>query len=133
MVNPEADPNLCYKLAPDHMERGIQWYLDPVIAQLAALGTEYGTAHGEVAQALDSQAPGWFGGEGNGTVRAATTQFFAEVAEQLALLTADQNALHASLQDYRNRLQGHIDWARQHEQQCAARFTSLQSELGGAV
>lgn len=133
MVNPEADPNLCYTIAPDHMELSIQWYLDPVIRQLAALGTDYGTAHGEVTQARDSQAPGWFGGEGNGKVRPASTAFFGEVATQLEALTADQNALHASLQEYRNRLQSHINWARQYEQECVDRFTSLQSELGGGA
>ena len=133
MVNPEADPKLCYSIAPDHMERSIQWYLDPVIGQLAALGTEYGTAHGEVTQARDSQAPGWFGGEGNGSVRPATTEFLDAVARQLEGLTADQTALHASLQEYRDRLQGHIDWARQHEQECVDRFTAIQSDLGGAV
>jgi hypothetical protein len=133
MTNPEADPNLCYQLSPDHMELSIQWYLDPVIKQLVALGTEYGTAHGEVAQAVSGQAPGWFGGAGNDKVRPASTAFLSEVATQLEGLTADQNALHASLQEYRNRLQGHIDWARQHEQECADRFTSLQSELGGGV
>lgn len=133
MVNPEADPNLCYKIEPDHMEKGIEWYLDPVIEDLAELGKQYGSAHGEVTQARNSQAPGWFGGEGNGKVRPATAAFLGAVAAQLELLTADQNALHASLQEYRDRLQGHIDWARQHEQECAGRFTSLQTELGGAV
>lgn len=98
-----------------------------------ALGQEYGTAHGDVAQAVNSQAPGWFGGEGNGAVRPATTAFLGEVATQLEGLTADQNALHQSLQEYRNRLQSHINWARQHEQECADRFTLLQSELGGGA
>lgn len=132
-MNPEADPSKCYKLSPDHMELSMRWYLDPVIRQLASLQKEYGAAHTEVTQARDSEAPGWFGGEGNGSVRPATTAFLDQVVAQLGALATDQGSLAASLQEYRNALQGHIDWAREHEQECADRFTSLQRELGGVV
>jgi hypothetical protein len=48
----------------------------------------YSAAQGEVRSANASEAPGWFGGEGSGVVRAATNSFLGEVTHQLEQLAA---------------------------------------------
>jgi hypothetical protein len=91
----------------------------------------YAAAHSEVKAAHDCEAPGWFGGEGNGRVKPATSSFLDEVGVQLEQLVADQSALASSLANYRAFLLDHADWARTTDRLQADRFQQIQRELEG--
>lgn len=129
MPEPDDDPTKVYAISPDYMSRMIDLYLTPVVDELGELHRSYSDAHAEVKGAHASEALGWFGGEGHGEVKAATSSFLNEVGYQLEQLVADQNALASSLAGYRKFLQDHITWARQNDQLHADRFTALQREL----
>jgi hypothetical protein len=129
MPEPELDHTQVYQLTPSHMEVAIQEFLTPVIDRLAAIGTEYTAAHGEIKAAHDSETPGWFGGEGHGDIRLAVSSFLNEVEYQLSELVDDQNQLTASLTNYREGLLGHIDWAKQTEVKQVQRFQAITRQL----
>lgn len=129
MVAPENDPDKVYKLSPEHMTESIEIYLDPVIQDLQRLAVTYRAAHDEVKAAHDQEAPGWFGGEGNGHVRPAISSFLNEVTYQVGELVADQDELVASVQNYRALLQAHIDEAVRTDLAHADRFTAIHREL----
>lgn len=100
-----------------------------MVDDLGELRRSYSDAHAEVKSAHGSEALGWFGGEGHGQVKAATSSFLNEVGYQLEQLVADQSGLAWSLAGYRKFLQDHIAWARQHDQPQADRFLAIQREL----
>ena len=129
MTEPDNDPTRVYAISPDYMERMIDWYLTPVIDKLGQLGTGFAEAHGEVKSAHDNQTPGWFGGEGHGDVKAATSSFLNEVGHQLEQLVGDQRALASSLTEYRTKLRNHITWARDTDNQQADNFRSIERHL----
>ncbi|OLF19544.1 hypothetical protein [Actinophytocola xanthii] len=118
-----------YALEPRALENGIGWFLDPVIEGLRGIDGLYAAARDEVVAAHASERPGWFGGEGTGEVRAASSSFLNEVAWQLQLLAGDQSELLASLRDYRSVLIGHIAWARETDGRAAERFRAIERDL----
>jgi hypothetical protein len=128
-VAPKPGPNGVYALNPEHMKRGIELYLDPVIRDVEQLSASYTQAHDEVVAAHSTQAAGWFGGEGNGEVRPATSSFLNEMEWQLRQLAEDQRQLAASLQEYRNALQKHIQGAVAWDSENAERFHAIQRDL----
>lgn len=129
MVAAENDPSQVYKLAPDHMEESIKWYLVPVKDRLRAIAGTYQAAHDQAQAAHDQETPGWFGGEGHGHVRPATSSFLNEVSYQLGELAGDQDKLATSLQSYHDMLVAHIKEARERDQGHADNFTAIHREL----
>lgn len=131
MTDPETDPAQYYRLTPTHMEEGIRVFLSPVVGRLTALGAGFAESRDAIKAAHDNQTPGWFGGEGSGEVKPATSSFLNEVTYQLDQLVADQNSLTESLTQYREFLLGHIDWARETEVKHTERFTAIARDLDG--
>jgi hypothetical protein len=129
MTAPENDPDKVYTLSPEHMMQGIEIYLDPVVRDVQRIAGTYRAAHDEVSAAHSQEAPGWFGGEGNGHVRPAISSFLNEVVYQVSELVVDQDQLAASVQNYRQTLQAHIDQAVQTDLMHANRFTAILREL----
>jgi hypothetical protein len=129
MVAEENDPNKVYMLSPDHMEESIRWYLVPVKDRLRAIAGTYQAAHDQAKAAHDEETPGWFGGEGHGHVRPATSSFLNEVSYQLMELASDQDRLATSLQAYHDMLMAHIKEARDRDQAHADNFTAIHREL----
>jgi hypothetical protein len=129
MGAPGAGREPDFALDPDLLEDGIKWFLDPVIHALTKLERDYATAHAEVAAAHASETPGWFGGEGNGEVRSASSSFLNEVAWQLQQLSDDQTELLASLRDYRAVLASHATWAKETDERAAERFRAIERDL----
>lgn len=129
MVAAENDPNQVYMLSPDHMEESIKWYLVPVKDRLRAIAGTYQAAHDEAKAAHDRETPGWFGGEGHGHVRPATSSFLNEVSYQLGELAADQDKLATSLQGYHDMLMAHIKEARERDEGHAENFRAINREL----
>lgn len=123
------DPNDMYMLAPDHMEESIRWYLVPVKDRLRAIAGIYQAAHDQARAAHDEETPGWFGGEGHGHVRPATSSFLNEVAYQLGELAADQDKLATSLRGYHDMLMTHIKEARERDEAHAENFRAIHREL----
>lgn len=127
MTEPGPPPD--YALNPDTLETGIALYLDPLIADLGVVRDSYASAHAEIATAHATEAPGWFGGEGNGDVRAASSSFLNEVEWQLQRVAGEQTELVASLQEYAAFLRAHIQWARETDQKHADNFHAIHREL----
>src|SRR4051794_7254953 len=102
MPEPDDDhaPHVDYAIDPQNLEQGIKWYLTPVIKRLDENNQSYSEAHSDVATAHDNEAPGWFGGEGNGRVRMATSSFLNALEWQLRQLVQDQTELATSLHEY---------------------------------
>ncbi|GAB3442510.1 hypothetical protein [Actinophytocola sediminis] len=130
-MDEDDDPTKVYKISPGYMEQMIEWYLTPVINKLGELRDGYTEAGAEVRAAHGNETPGWFGGEGNGEVKAASSSFLSEVSSQLEQLVADQSGLASSLTEYRAFLLNHADWARKQDQLHADRFAAIQRELEG--
>jgi hypothetical protein len=129
MGAPDAGPDPDYALDPDRLEVAIEWFLTPLINDLARLAKSYAAAHVEVGDAHASEMPGWFGGEGNGEVRSASSSFLNEVTWQVQQLADDQTQLLASLRDYRSMLVRHIAWARETDERVAERFRAIERDL----
>lgn len=126
---PKPGPNGVYALNPDHMKQGIDWYLTPVITELKEISAAFAQAHDEMATAHSSQAAGWFGREGNGEVRPATSSFLNEMEWQLRQLSEDQANLAGSLEEYKTALLNHIQEAVAWDGQNAERFRAIQRDL----
>ncbi|HEX6353852.1 hypothetical protein [Actinophytocola sp.] len=129
MAAPENDPDKVYKLSPEHMEESIELYLDPVIQELRRIAGIYRAAHDQARAAHVEETPGWFGGEGNGHVKPAISSFLNEVTFQVSELVGDQDELVASLQNYRDMLQAHINQAVQNDLAHADQFIAIHREL----
>lgn len=126
---PEPGPQPDYALNPGALEVGIKKYLEPAIKDLVEVSDSYTAAHTEVVTAHDTEAVGWFGGDGNGEVRTASSSFLNEAAWQLQQLAGDQAELLASLQEYMAFLRAHIQWATQTEQKIANSFRAIERDL----
>jgi hypothetical protein len=118
-----------YAINPPDMSRAIKWYLKPVVEKLAENSQSYDDAHAEVAAAHANEAAGWFGGEGNGRVRTATSSFLNALEWQLRRLVQDQTELATSLAEYRTMLEGHVEWATSTDQTIADRFIAIGNDL----
>ena len=129
MPEPGQEPD--YALIPDALDKGIDKYLTPVIDDLAVISDGYTGAHGDVSSAHADEAVGWFGGEGNGEIRAATSSFLNEATWQLQQLAGEQAELLASLREYEAFLRSHIQWATQNEEKIANRFRAIERDLLG--
>jgi len=130
MPEPDVHPvQVDYAIDPTNMQQGITWYLEPVTKRLEENGRAYTDAHADIASAHQSEAPGWFGGEGNGRVRPATSSFLNAVEWQLRQLIQDQTELTASLLEYKAMLEGHIEWATGTDKAIADRFISIGNDL----
>lgn len=127
MTEPGPPPD--YALSPETLEDGIDAYLAPVIRDLVPVNDGYSSAHADVAAAHANEAPGWFGGEGNGEIRSATSSFLNEVAWQLQQLAGDQTELLGSLREYEAFLRSHITWARETDEKHAENFRAIHREL----
>jgi hypothetical protein len=128
---PEPGPQPDYAINPGALDSGIKTYLEPVVKDLAEVSASYASAHTEVATAHDNETVGWFGGEGNGEVRTATSSFLNEAAWQLQQLAGDQAELLASLREYEAFLRAHIQWATQTEQKIANSFQAIERDFFG--
>jgi hypothetical protein len=122
---PKAD----YAIQPKDVEDGIRRFLAPVISGLQNSRDSFAAAHSEVEAGRGDQGSGWFGGEGNGEVRAASNAFLEAVATQLAPLSDEQAELVTSLEEYEAGLRGHIDWIRTTEDRIANRFLAIERDL----
>lgn len=130
MPEPGQEPD--YALTPSVLDSNIEVYLKPVIADLGEVSASYSSAHAEVAAAHDNQSVGWFGGDGNGEVRTASSSFLNEASWQLQQLAGEQAELLASLQEYEAFLRSHTQWAAQNEEKIASRFRAIERDfLGG--
>lgn len=118
-----------YAIDTNSLEAGIQLYVKPVIDDLAAVSGSYTGAHADVANAHATTAAGWFGGEGNGDVRAASSSFLNEAEWQLQRLAAEQGELLTSLQEYVAFLRAHMQWATETDQKFASNFQSIHKDL----
>lgn len=118
-----------YAINTNTLEAGIQLYVQPVIDELTAVSGSYTGAHTDVANAHATTAAGWFGGEGNGDVRAASGSFLNEAEWQLERLATEQGQVLASLQEYVAFLRAHMQWATETDQKFASNFKSIHSEL----
>ncbi|MDQ3790447.1 MAG: hypothetical protein M3422_24825 [Actinomycetota bacterium] len=127
MTEPGPQPD--YALNPGTFEKGIDRYLEPVVRDLAAVSDSYSSAHVDVAAAHANETPGWFGGEGNGEIRSATSSFLNEAAWQLQQLAGDQAELLGSLREYEAFLRAHIKWARETDEKHAENFRAIHREL----
>lgn len=123
----QRDPD--YGVDPGGMKQSIEWYLDPVIKRVRTIDSGFSGAHEEISQAFQSQAQGWFSGEGNGTVRAACGSFLNETEWQLRQLVMEHTELAESLEEYRTALQTHIQGAKNRETAFANRFLAIEREL----
>lgn len=125
----EEDPSKVYAIHPDAMSRGIEWFLDPVIKRLVEIARGFTSAHAEVDAAHESEATGWFGGEGNGEVKWKSSSFLNACEWQLRQLSVEQAELVRSLEEYRAMLQGHIAWARETDEKNADNFRAIGRQL----
>ncbi|MBP2327471.1 hypothetical protein JOF56_007856 [Kibdelosporangium banguiense] len=126
---PQQDPD--YALDPDGMKQSIEWYLDPVIKRVREIDGGFKTAHDDVAKAYENEGGGWFGGEGNGVVRTASSSFFNETEWQLRQVLMEHTELAESLEEYKAALQTHIQGAKNRETVIANRFLAVDSHLQG--
>jgi hypothetical protein len=130
MPDPDTHPvQVDYAVDPPKMSQAIEWYLTPVVDTLADNSRSYSAAHDEVAAAHASEAPGWFGGDGNGRVRMATSSFLNALEWQLRQLVEDQTELATSVYEYRAMLQAHLEWATTTDQNIADRFNTIGNDL----
>jgi hypothetical protein len=129
MATPDSGPQPDYAIDPGGMRQGIQWYLAPVIEQLAKISSNYSAAHDEIKTAHDSQAPGWFGGHGNNEIQPVSSSFLNAAEWQLRQLVSDQAELHQSLADYKAMLEGHTAVAEDAEHRAASRFLAIDASL----
>jgi hypothetical protein len=118
-----------FALNPESLVEAIETYLTPVVIRLGEISPGYTTAHTEVATAHDTEAAGWFGGEGDGDVRSASSSFFNEVEYQLRWLAADYTDLAESLADYQTFLLEYAAQAREIDNNNAQRFHAIASQL----
>jgi len=118
-----------YGINPSKMARAIEWYLVPVVTRLDQNSQSYSEAHAEVAAAHASETPGWFGGEGNGVVRTASSSFLNALEWQLRQLVQDQTELATSLHEYKDMLEAHLEWATSTDQAIADRFNAIGNDL----
>jgi hypothetical protein len=125
----EQGPKPDYAITTATVSKGIEWYLDPVIADLEKVGGKFKSAHAEVAAAHDSEAAGWFPGEGNGRVRYASSSFLNAAEWQLRQLVAEQDELNQSIREYREALVGHLNWITNTEDKIASRFQAIARDL----
>jgi hypothetical protein len=131
MVESQAGQDPDYGLDPEGMTQSIEWYLDPVIKRVREIDGGFETAHEDVATAFKTEGGGWFGGEGNGAVRTASSSFFNETEWQLRRLLMEHTELAESLEEYKATLQTHIQGATNREQIIANRFKAVDSHLEG--
>lgn len=74
-----------------------------------------------MATAHDTYGAGWFGGEGDGDVRSASSSFLNEMEYQLRWLAADYADLAQSLADYQTFLLEYAAQARETDNDNAQR------------
>lgn len=129
MIESDSGQEKVFAIDPDAMEQAIGWWLTPVVDHLKQISGGDTQAHAEVAAAHDTQADGWFGGEGNNEVRWATSSFLNETEWQLRQLADEGAQLASSLEEYRDILLGHIKWARQMDKQNAERFRAIERDM----
>jgi hypothetical protein len=130
MSTPDGDTSkVDYSIDPEGLKDAIHLFLDPVITGLRDSRDSFTSAHGQVKSAHDASTPGWFGGEGNGEVRAACGSFLNEVTWQLEQLKDDQAGLVGSLEDFKASILGHIDWIRNTEDRITNRFLAIHRQL----
>lgn len=129
MTTPESGPQPDYAIDPGGMRQGIQWYLKPIVDQLAKVSGNYAAAHREIKSAHDSQAPGWFGGRGNNEIQPVSSSFLNAAEWQLRQLVSDQVELHQSLTEYQAMLESHTAIAEETEHRVASRFLTIDADL----
>jgi hypothetical protein len=129
MVASDTGQNRVYAVNPDTVSKGIEWYLNPVIADLEKITASYAAAHDEVKAAHDTEAAGWFGGTASDDVKMASSSFLNETEWQLRQLRDDQTELTKSLTDYRNMLAEHLTYVQNIDQKIAANFRAIDQQL----
>jgi hypothetical protein len=129
MTQPDNGPQPDFALDPESLQKGVRDFLAPIVKKLAEISPGFTAAHAEVATAHDTEAAGWFGGEGDGDVRSASSSFFNQMEYHLRWLAADYAELAQSLADYETFLLEYAAGVRVTDNENAQRFHGIMSQL----